>query len=520
MIMSGIRNNLFPKNNRIAALILLCVYAYMCGTHIAEAEGTEINLVEYVLCCLTDHYYLMYALLFYLIIDAAIRVKSTSQNAKIRYRTLRRYYAEIVITRLASMLILTVIHLLVPLIVGFQRFGWSYGYNIPYAGNQFYSNYEVIYSLAEIIPNSVIAMVLVTFYLYAGISFICTIFALVFEIAGQKGFVVSVGTIFLSSFVGFVTDLDKGIFKYLFMNDYFIFHHGIINGNLWCLTVYVFIMVLVTCALFYIAIRRNSNPIRNLNNYTRNLYFRPLLIGTFYIVYFGLAFALCVNGGEAFTWQLLKGFSYIQFNFIEFLYYIAPVVFSLFIVNMEWEKEIKERNLLALIRYGKRAKWEKEKSTSEIDFIASNIIIVEVVSVLSIFVSTNDLVITIQDLSTFYDLAINRIVSCSIISILFRCIEWFFFYIFDRTVFKLSNNTIISYLATLGFVFIGFLFPSFNPVGKGSLYQLFEIGSNSVLYFVFMLVLEVTILIILVNINKHLKEKSFHGIRNQIRKCI
>ncbi|MCQ2472641.1 MAG: hypothetical protein MJ098_00670 [Saccharofermentans sp.] len=512
--MSGIRNNLFPKNNRIAALILLCVYAYMCGTHIAEAEGTEINLVEYVLCCLTDHYYLMYALLFYLIIDAAIRVKSTSQNAKIRYRTLRRYYAEIVITRLASMLILTVIHLLVPFIVGFQRFGWSYEYNIPYAGNQFYSNYEVIYSLSEIIPNSVIAMVLVTFYLYTGISFICTIFALVFEIAGQKGFVVSVGTIILSSFVGFVTDLDKGIFKYLFMNDYFIFHHGIINGNLWCLTVYVFIMALVTCALFYTAIRRNSNPIRNHNKYTRNLYFRPLIIGIFYIVYCGLALVLSVNGSEVFTWQLLKGFSYFQFNVVEFFYYIAPIMFSLFFVNMEWENEIKEQNLLALIRYGKRDKWEKEKTASEIRFIVVNILIFVVISFLSIAVSASNIARTLQELSSFYSLSIKRILSCGILSILFRCIEWFLFYTLDRTAFKLSKNTIISYLASLAFVFSGFLFPTLNPIGKGSLYQLLEIGSRSIFSFVFLIVLEVSVLLILININKHIKEKGFHGISN------
>ena len=76
--MSGIRNSLFPKNSRIAAVVLLCVYAYMCGTHLVEAAGMGLNLSEYLLCCITDHYYLMYALLFYLIIDSAIRVRGTS----------------------------------------------------------------------------------------------------------------------------------------------------------------------------------------------------------------------------------------------------------------------------------------------------------------------------------------------------------------------------------------------------------------------------------------------------------
>ena len=104
--MSGIRNSLFPKNSRIAAVVLLCVYAYMCGTHLVEAAGMGLNLSEYLLCCITDHYYLMYALLFYLIIDSAIRVRGTSDLAKIRYKTLGRYYGSLILTRLISMLIL------------------------------------------------------------------------------------------------------------------------------------------------------------------------------------------------------------------------------------------------------------------------------------------------------------------------------------------------------------------------------------------------------------------------------
>lgn len=520
MIMSGIRKNLFPKNNRIAAVILLCVYAYMCGTHIVEAAGTGMNLSEYLLCCITDHYYLMYALLFYLIIDSAIRVKGSSDYAKIRYRNLQRYYGEIIKTRLASMLILVACHLLMPLIVGITRLDWGFGYNLISSGEQFNSNYEVIYALADIIPNSVLATVIATAFLFSGISFISLASALVFEFAGQKGFAVSIAVILLNTFVGFVTSLDEGIFKYLFLNDYFIFHHGIINGSLWCSAIYILSMVLVTYVLFKVAVRRNSNCAEKHRKYTRNLYFRPAIIGVFYSVYCGLAFTLSINGSEAFTWQLLKGFSYLQFNVVELLFYIAPIMFSLFFVNMEWENEIKERNLLALIRYGKRGRWEKEKAVSESRYIAANVLIVVFVSFLSIAVSTNDLGSTVQELSAFYGLNIEKILSCGILSILFRCIEWFLFYILDKTVFKLSNNTIVSYLATIAFIFSGFLFPTFNPIGKGSLYQLLEIGSRSALSLVFMVVLELAVLIILFSTNKHIKEKSFHGIGNQIRKCI
>lgn len=512
--MSGIRNSLFPKNSRIAAVVLLCVYAYMCGTHLVEAAGMGLNLSEYLLCCITDHYYLMYALLFYLIIDSAIRVRGTSDLAKIRYKTLGRYYGSLILTRLISMLILAAAHLVIPLAAGIMRLAPGTGYNLMSSEGPFYSNFEVIYALAGIIPNSVPAVILVTAYLYAGISFICIAAALVFEIMGRKGFAACEAFILLNTFTGFVTHLDEGVFKYLFLNDYFIFHHGMIDGNLWSLPAYILVMVIVIAALYKSALRHNSNRSAERRRYTRNLYFHPVITGAFYLVYIGLAFTISINGSEAFTWQLLKGFSYRQFNVVELLFYIAPVMLSLFFVNMEWENETKNRNLFALIRYGRREKWEKEKAVSELRFIAVNVLTVVAVSFISATVLTNNLDNTLRELSAFYDLNTGRVMAFGVLSVLFRIMEWFLFYAIDKILFKLTNSTIASYLITIAFIFIGFVLPAVNPIGKGSLYQLLEIGAKGSLSFVLMAVLEMILIIVLFNTNKHLKERSSHGISN------
>lgn len=512
--MSGIRNSLFPKNSRIAAVVLLCVYAYMCGTHLVEAAGMGLNLSEYLLCCITDHYYLMYALLFYLIIDSAIRVRGTSDLAKIRYKTLGRYYGSLILTRLISMLILAAVHLVIPLAAGIMRLAPGTGYNLMSSEGPFYSNFEVIYALAGIIPNSVPAIIMVTAYLYAGILFICIAAALVFEIMGRKGFAVCEAFILLNTFTGFVTHLDEGVFKYLFLNDYFIFHHGMIDGNLWSLPAYGLVMAIVIAALYKSALRHNSNRSAERRRYTRNLYFHPVITGAFYLVYIGLAFTISINGSEAFTWQLLKGFSYRQFNVVELLFYIAPVMFSLFFVNMEWENETKNRNLFALIRYGRREKWEKEKAVSEIRFIAVNVLTVAAVSFISATVLTNNLDNTLRELSAFYDLNTGRVMAFGVLSVLFRIMEWFLFYAIDKILFKLTNSTIASYLITIAFIFIGFVLPAVNPIGKGSLYQLLEIGAKGSLSFVLMAVLEMILIIVLFNTNKHLKERSSHGISN------
>ncbi|MBQ2155705.1 MAG: hypothetical protein II438_04680, partial [Clostridiales bacterium] len=66
----------------------------------------------------------------------------------------------------------------------------------------------------------------------------------------------------------------------------------------------------------------------------------------------------------------------------------------------------------------------------------------------------------------------------------------------------------------IAFIFIGFVLPAVNPIGKGSLYQLLEIGAKGSLSFVLMAVLEMILIIVLFNTNKHLKERSSHGISN------
>ena len=412
------------------------------------------------------------------------------------------------------MFILAAAHLVIPLAAGIMRLAPGTGYNLMSSEGPFYSNFEVIYALAGIIPNSVPAIIMVTAYLYAGISFICIAAALVFEIMGRKGFAVCEAFILLNTFTGFVTHLDEGVFKYLFLNDYFIFHHGMIDGNLWSLPAYGLVMAIVIAALYKSALRHNSNRSAERRRYTRNLYFHPVITGAFYLVYIGLAFTISINGSEAFTWQLLKGFSYRQFNVVELLFYISPVMFSLFFVNMEWENETKNRNLFALIRYGRREKWEKEKAVSELRFIAVNVLTVVAVSFISATVLTNNLDNTLRELSAFYDLNTGRVMAFGVLSVLFRIMEWFLFYAIDKILFKLTNSTIASYLITIAFIFIGFVLPAVNPIGKGSLYQLLEIGGKGSMSFVLMAVLEMILIIVLFNTNKHLKERSSHGISN------
>ena len=520
MLSAGIRNDLFPRNVRIAAVILLCVYTYMCGMHIVDAINAEINLFEYMLACITDHNYLIYTLLFYLVIDAAIRIKIVLETAKIRYRTLRRYYGSLIIEKAIGLISLIVVHLLIPFVIGVAKLKCNVGYTIKSYRDEFNSNYEVIYALSDTIPNSALAVLCVAGYLFLGIVFISIVFAMSFEIWGRKGFVVAVAVVLLNTFTGFMTDFDEGIFKFFFVNDYFIFHHGLIINSLWCFPFYISIMILVVYMLYKTAIKRNSNHIRKIGGYSKNVYSSSLSVIVFYAIYFGLAFTISIAGKGSLYWQILKGFSYNGFNLIELLFYIAPIIYSLFLVNMEWENEIRNRNVLALIRYGKRHKWEQEKLEIEIRFITFNIFIVGSVSLLLTVFSIVNLDDAMQELIQFYGVNNEQIVKFSILSVIFRGIEWYLFYVIDRFIFKRLNNNIISFIISISLILIGFIIPSYNPIGKGSLYQLLELGNDNMAFLIASFTAELIVIIVYLNLNKQKKEKCLYGISNQIRKCI
>lgn len=520
MLSAGIRNSLFPRNVRIAAVILLCVYTYMCGMHIVDAINTEINLFEYLLVCITDHNYLIYSLLFYLIIDSAIRIKTILNTAKMRYNTWRRYFGSLIIEKIISLIILIVIHLLIPFVIGVAKLKCDLGYTVNSFGDGINTNYEVIYALSNIIPNSALAILCVVGYLFLGVVFISIVFSMIFEIWDRKGFVVAVALVLINTFTGFMTDLDEGIFKLFFVNDYYIFHHGLMFNNLWCFLLYISIMFLVVYVLYKMAINRNSNHVRKFGGYSRNVYSSSLLVIAFYVTYFVLAITISIAGKESFYWQVLKGFSYCGFNLSELLFYITPIVFSLFLINVEWEKEIRNRNILALIRYGKRNKWEQEKLKSEISFIAVNFLIVGTVSLLSIIVLILGLDDAMLELTQFYDVNKEYIILCSILSVVFRGVEWYLFYIIDRIICKLSNNNIVSYVISISFILVGFICPSVNPIGKGSLYQLLELEGNNLAVTIAAVIVELLLIISFVNTNKLMKEKCIYGISHQIRKCI
>ena len=515
------RHRLFSKNNLIAVVILLCVYSYRCSAHLADAVSDGLNLCEYLLCCLTDHYYLIYGLFFYLIIDSAVRTNRVLNTEKIRYKTLHRYYCSLITTRAISLFLLVLAHLIIPFVLGITRLKLDAAYNML---NQevFNGKYDVINVLSGTISNSAVAIVLVTIHLFIGITFISVISAFSYEIWNKKGYIVSCALILINTLIGFATDIDEGVFKCIFLNNYFILHHGLIPDT-WILNViYIVLMCLIVLLLFNVAIKKNSNRAGNHNSCAKTNYAQSRMICAFYMVYCGITLSVSIARNEQYVWNLLRGFSYLSFDPVELLFYIAPVVFSLFLINMEWENEVKNRNLYSLIRYSKREKWEKAKFRSEIRFISTNIIVVIGSSLIAAIVAGNGLASTVTDIASFYNIDTTTVFVCGVMGLLIRGIEWFVFYFVDRLIFRLTRNTIVSFISSLLLYSLGFISPCVNPVGKGSLYQLFEIaGENGQSrLFVIMLISILTLAIVIIT-NVIKKETNLYEFTsNKLRKSM
>ena len=201
------------------------------------------------------------------------------------------------------------------------------------------------------------------------------------------------------------------------------------------------------------------------------------------VFYFGIVL-LAIKGTDMnpfpVLWNYIKGFSYLEFNIIEFIYYIFPAAITLFIMDSAWEKDAKNRNVQAMLRVGSRKRWKELLEKRSLTY-ASISLSLHIVIALCLYAGTIiDLVSEgriqqIEDTAVYYDIAEEKIYISIVICLCLRIIEWMILYSMNKMIYSISNSCITAYILTMAAYIPGFLLGSYYPLGKGSLYQVLEI---------------------------------------------
>lgn len=477
-----LKSKLINFSSGKVCLALLLVYTFMCGSDLNYATSKDMSVLEYVLYTLTDHYYMIYAWLFFLIFFSAHQVKEKSLIERLRYNTLREFYFLERLAKAIQIAGVIVIHAVIPFIIGVTKLEFSNAFTTLLSEQMFDSNLDVITAYAECFETPISAIICVLIYWTIGSVFISEMIYYCSEIWQKKGMLICIMLVLTSTMSGFMTDIDEHIFEFLFLNNYYILHHVLLNIGIIPMIKNVFIMIIGIIMLEKTAISRSSNKFTGKKGIFKVLFVvRPMV----YILFFSVLVLLgIIAGGKdeySVIWGIVKGFSYEGFQLTEFLYYIAPILFVLFFVNAAWEKEANCRNELFMFRIGGRKKWNKIMEMSCIRFLIKScvtylgmMVIVLLGCIIALDTKSNE---WLQEMIEYYGTTDNQILYSILIALLIRILELFLLYGIDRVVYVLTNNSIVSYIITFVLYIPGIVLGKMYIfiLGRGSAYQILEL---------------------------------------------
>lgn len=461
---------------------LLIIYAFMCCGELDYAVSMHMSVWEYVLYTLTDHYYLIYAWLFFLIFFSARKVMEKSLVERVRYGTVREYYFLEGMAKAIQIAAVIASHAAISFLIGFTKLEFCNVFIASMSAQITDNNLEVIAAYASFFKTPVSAAFSVLAYWTAGSIFISGIIYYCSEIWQKKGMLVCIMLVLVSTMSGFMTDMDEGIFEFLFLNNYYILHHALLNiGFIW-MAVNIGFMMIGMMLLEKFAISKGRNKCTKAKVSFKVIFAARSVTC---IVFFAVLVLLGAIGGgnDAYSviWSIVKGFSYQDFRLMEFLYYIAPALFVLFFINAAWEKEAGSRNELLMFRVGSRKKWNRIMEKSCVNFLAKNcmayivMIVLAALSGMMMFGTGNR--DWQQGMAEYYRVTNPEILYSILAALLLRVLELYLLYHIDRFVYVLTNHSVSAYIITFAFYIpeIAFGEMDMSLLGKGSAYQIVEL---------------------------------------------
>ncbi len=229
MSISKIKARLLYDDHIKSTVLLLGIYAFTCGINLPYASLVGMNTCEFVLYMITDHYYLIYAWLFYLFFITAKQTKCKSVIERIRYSTSLEYYYYCIAAAMIRLASIIVAHIFVSMAVGCTRLHISYIFEVSAASTIAGTSLEVLNDYAGQFNNPFLAIGAVVVWWMAGSTFFSAILLLSYELWNNKGLIACTCTILVSVMIGFITEIDEGPMGFLLFNNYYILHHALAN---------------------------------------------------------------------------------------------------------------------------------------------------------------------------------------------------------------------------------------------------------------------------------------------------
>lgn len=199
--------------------LVVIVFSWQAATQLQIGKDT-LSYWEFVLAMMTDHYYIFYFMVPFLVISLYRQLDTESDSILIRSKKFSYYF----LARAASVLMIIVIyvalHLLIAAIIGTQLKNFA---NVFWLRDNWHAELQLFSNYFETPGSALIASII---YMILGLTFINILIIFVNHFLGKQTAIISQAVAYVLMIAGLHGDVDDK-FPWIFVNHYLILHHGL-----------------------------------------------------------------------------------------------------------------------------------------------------------------------------------------------------------------------------------------------------------------------------------------------------
>lgn len=464
-----IRGKLVNERYNKIIWILLAVYTFLCGSFIPAAKAANLSCGEYVLLQLVNHYYIVYGLCIYWLFWCLQDLKEYSALQLIRSKNYVSYFTCRIGYALVVIAAIVLLHILIPLIIGCLNLELDFGYQGHKIVGFYSDSLNILLKFSTIFLNLPFAILITGLYLIIGLLFIYELLFFCQQLWGNKYTILAVILVLLNIMLGFKTQIDESMLEVLFLNNYFIIHHPLFLVGKFVPLLNILLMVMVSIALWKFAVLKNKT-VKNKRYGTayidEKLSGNKRLIVIFSLVMAVLKIIPAIMAGESFMdycFRLVKGYTKNLHGFIDMLAYVFFFIMPIVFIDIFWDDEKTNRNLLIQYRYNSAKRWNRKIAIRSLCFMIRYFFIywgIQMLSIIPMHLITNKNTLSdYPQIAQFYgvDVKLQYLVGASLV---FNFMELLVVWILNAILVKTINNTTIAFVATYIGYALGVLIPT------------------------------------------------------------
>ncbi|MDR2043897.1 MAG: hypothetical protein LBQ15_05930 [Clostridium sp.] len=199
--------------------LVVFVFSWQAAVQMQLGKGT-LSYWEFVLAMMTDHYYIFYFMVPFLVIFLYRQLDMESDSILIRSQKFSRYFFHTAVSVLNITVLYVALHLFIAAIIGSRLKNFADAFWLKT------QRHEELYFFSGYFETPGLALIASVAYMMLGLTFMNIFIIFMDHFWGKRTAVIAQAVAYVLLIVGLHGDMDDK-FPWLFPNHYLILHHGL-----------------------------------------------------------------------------------------------------------------------------------------------------------------------------------------------------------------------------------------------------------------------------------------------------